>query len=101
MNETPPVGCSLFRSHSQVVLIAGMRAPDRLAQLHLVAQQNQVRGRRSHPDHVGERDLPSLVDKQINELALRVGMAEDPGCTANEIGQSLTLKSRAILRNDL
>src|SRR6185503_18331592 len=49
--------------------ISGMAALGRLAKLHLVAYQNQVLGRESHGDLVGQADLSRLVDEQVVELA--------------------------------
>ena len=43
---------------------------DRLAQLHLVAQKDDVPGTRSHGHEVGDRDLARLIHKQIVEPTL-------------------------------
>src|SRR5688572_19338701 len=44
---------------------ARMHALHRLRQLHLVADEDDVRGGRRHRDEVAERDLARLIDEQI------------------------------------
>ena len=40
---------------------------DRLGELHLVADQDQVPGREADRDRVGEGDLAGLVDEEVVE----------------------------------
>ena len=65
--------------------VAGVAALDRLGELHLVADEDQVPGRESDGDRVGERDLAGLVDEEVVEPALASSCtAEDPGGAADE-----------------
>ena len=50
--------------------VAGMRALDRLFELHLVAEKNEVLRASSHRDRVGQRHLPGFVDEKKIETRL-------------------------------
>jgi hypothetical protein len=47
-----------------------VRTLDGLAELHLIANQNQISSGRSKCDQVSDRDLASLFDEQVIELSL-------------------------------
>src|SRR5690348_15092400 len=91
-------GCVILQVivQNRCAAFAWMYAPDWLAQLHLVSQENQIRCRSSLRDELCERDLPGLVDKQIIELSLCLRPAENPGRAANEVRQCLLLKDAGI-----
>ena len=64
--------------------LAGMAALHRLAELHLVAHQDQVPGRKAHGDRVRQGDLPRLVDEEVVERAGQLLAAEDPRGAADQ-----------------
>ena len=47
--------------------MAGVNALDRLRQLHLVANQNDVSGAAAHSHEIAQTDLTRLVDKKVVE----------------------------------
>src|ERR1039458_7861878 len=72
--------------------IAGVRPLDRLAQLHLIAQQYDVLGARPHGHEVGDRHLPRLVHEQVIEPTVGGLATEGVHGSADELRQLLTTK---------
>ena len=60
--------------------LAGMDGLGRLAQLHLVADEDDVPSRDTHRDDVRHRYLTGLVDEQVIEMLVESLMGKEPGC---------------------
>src|SRR5881296_3629022 len=78
-----------------------MEALNRLPQLHLVADEDEIPSCRRHPNQVCHRHLSRFIDKQVVQCPSQGWVAEHPGCGANEkyladLGQG----SSKILRID-
>ena len=63
----------------------GVRALDRLAQLHLVAQQHDVLRARADGGEVGHGHLAGLVHEQVVELLVGAGVGEQPRGAAHQL----------------
>ncbi|MCY1559768.1 hypothetical protein D9M68_968370 [compost metagenome] len=57
---------------------------DRLRQLHLIAQQDQVASRHPHGNQIGRAHLTGFVDKEVVQLLSQVGVGKQPGRTSNQ-----------------
>ena len=78
-----------------------MEALNRLPQLHLIADEDEIVSCRRHPNQVCYRHLSGFIDKQVVQCPSQGWVAEHPGCAANEgylanLGQG----SSEILRID-
>ena len=62
-----------------------MRALDRLAQLHLVAQQHDVLRAGADGGEVGHGHLAGLVHEQVVELLVGAGVGEQPRGAAHQL----------------
>ena len=65
---------------------ARVRALDRLPQLHLVADEDDVARGSAGGDEVGQRHLPGLVDHEEVERAFPLFPGEEPSRTRHELG---------------
>ncbi len=70
-----------------------MHALDRLAELHLVAEQDEVAGARAHRDQVRDGDLAGLVDEEVVERLVELGAREEP----RRAGDELEIAGRHVL----
>ena len=61
-------------------------ALDRLAELHVVAQENEVARGSAHRHEIGERDLARLVDEDVVEPLVEPGIGKQPCGTGHELG---------------
>ncbi len=64
-----------------------MNALDRLAQLHLVSEQNQILGRWRHRNQIRDRYLSRLVDEKVIELAAGFLEGKYPRCATDQVGE--------------
>ena len=55
-----------------------MRALDHLRELLRIADEDYVARARPHRERVGERHLPRLVDEEVVDRALVVGIGDEP-----------------------
>ncbi len=62
-----------------------VRPLDHLVELLRIADEDDVPRRRPHRERVGERDLPGLVDEEVVERAVVVGIGEEPGGAGGEV----------------
>ena len=81
VEENTPVGSDRRRALEQIVedrqtALARMRALDRLTELHLVADENDVLRGGAHCDEVSERHLAGFVDEEIIEILVELGHSE-------------------------
>ena len=56
-----------------------------LIELHLIANENNVRGGSRHAHKVCNRNLSSLVDEKVCELALKFRRTETPSSSPDNI----------------
>ena len=80
----------------RIATAPGVYALDRLAQLHLIAEQDQVFGAHAHGDHVGERDLSRFVDEEIVELTPKSRLRQQPSGAGNKLRRWVSLRDVLI-----
>src|SRR6188508_2135556 len=69
--------------------VARMRALNRVLELHLVPEQDEIPCATRHRNRIGERHLPRFVDEEIIEGPLPLGTAEQP-CGASHDAAFIT-----------
>ena len=87
--EDRHIGCTRFGVLERVLqhgqsCVAWMRALDRVLELHLIPEQDEIPRAARHRNRVGQRDLPGFIDEEIIERPFPLGPAEEPGGASDD-----------------